>query len=693
MKKTLLLLTLFVTFSFYGAKPKKPSVQNNEIKILELVLTNLKSKHVVSKKIDNDFSKKMFKTYLDSLDRNRLFFLQSDIDEFKKYETKLDDQINNSDLSFFYLTRDRLMIRMKEGKEIYTNILKNGFDFSKKEVRMDFPYYTNATIANYGYVKNKAEARNRWNNFLKLIIIHESKTHFLKNRDLYISPKVFEDQVLNVSTIIGERLESTTLNHTDLSRDILFEYYMNSIIVQYDQHSKYYSPYTRDKYQFKESGKVEGCGITMRQGTDFVEVKKLIEGGPAWKSKKFEVGDAVLKIQQEDEEPENVVGYKAFAIAKLLKGKSGTTVKITTKKPNGSQETISIKREIVSTNDSFIKSSLVIKNDVKYAVIGFPRFYVDYDDDMVRNVADDFAKELDNLKLADVQGIVIDMRNNGGGSVEAVIEILGNFLNKKTVVQFKNKENAITFFETKNSEPKWNKNIVLLVNDQTASASEILTAAFKEYNLGITIGTQTYGKGTVQEFVDLNMFNAKKDDKEDFGMLKITVNKFYKCNGKSVQKTGILPDVNFSKANNLERESALKDAMIPDQVKDLKITSINDPSMFASIILASQKRVNDNKKNIYTAANKNFANELFDFKILNPAKVNDEIKRLSDKYKIESATVLSDLEFTPTANDQKLFKRKQYILNERSKWYAQLKADFQIEEGLTILSEMDGLKK
>ena len=139
MKKTLLLLTLFVTFSFYGAKPKKPSVQNNEIKILELVLTNLKSKHVVSKKIDNDFSKKMFKTYLDSLDRNRLFFLQSDIDEFKKYETKLDDQISNSDLSFFYLTRDRLMIRMKEGKEIYTNILKNGFDFSKKEVRMDFP--------------------------------------------------------------------------------------------------------------------------------------------------------------------------------------------------------------------------------------------------------------------------------------------------------------------------------------------------------------------------------------------------------------------------------------------------------------------------------------------------------------------------------------------------------------------------
>lgn len=693
MKNILLLILLFATLSFYGFIPKKPLIQNNEIKILELVLTNLKSKHIVSKKIDNEFSKKMFKTYLDSLDRNKLFFLQSDIDEFKKYETKLDDQINSSDLSFFYLTRDRLMIRMKEGKEVYLNILKNGLDYTKNEKSLDYQAYSSAPTIAHSYIKNKTDARNRWTNFLKSIIIYQCKTDFLESSNKQQAANNFSDNVDKLSQITGEKLESTLLNYDNMAREFIFEYYLNSIIVQFDQHSKYYSPFTRDKYQYKESGKIEGCGITLRQGTDFIEIKKLVEGGPAWKCKKFEVGDVILKVQQENEEPENVVGYKAFAIAKLLKGKSGTTVKITTKKPNGSQETIALKREIVSTNDSFIKSSLVIKNDVKYAVIGFPRFYIDYDDDMVRNVADDFSKELDYLKQAEVQGIVLDMRNNGGGSVEAVVEILGNFLQKKTVVQFKNKDNAITFFETKNDEPKWNKNIVLLVNDQTASASEIFTAAFKEYNLGIVVGAQTFGKGTVQEFIDLNMFNAKKDDKDDFGMLKITVNKFYKCDGKSIQKTGFSPDIIFSKSNNLERESKLINALIPDQVKGLKLTPLNDLNIFKSIILKGQKRVNENKKNIYIEQNQNYTKDLMDFKILSPSKIIDEIKRLSAKYKIESDTAANDLEFAPTAIDQKLFKRKQYIQNERNKWYSKLKVDFQVEESFNILMEMNQLTK
>ena len=690
MKKLLILIFSITTIFLYGFIPKKTNLQNTEKKILEIVLNNLKNKHFVSKKIDNDFSKNMFKTYLDSLDRNKIFLLKSDVEEFKKYENKLDDQINAGDLSFFYFTKDRLIMRMKESKEIYTNLLKNGVDFSTNEESLGFPGYSTNKTVSFNFAKDKTELKNRWVNFLKTAVIYSSKGSYFEKKDNYSNPDIYADYFNSINSNIQNSLESTLLNFDNMSRNFIFEYYLNSIIVQYDQHSKYFSPFTRDKYKFKESGKIEGCGITLRMANDFTEIKKLIEGGPAWKSKKFEIGDVILKVQQENEEPENVVGYTSFIIAKLLKGKTGTTVKITIKKPDGSLETIALKREIVSTNDSFIKSGIITKNNKKYAVIGFPRFYVDYDDDMVRNVADDFVKELENLKKTEVQGIVLDMRNNGGGSVEAVIKILGNFLSKKSIVQFTNKENKTSLFETENTEPKWDKSIVLLVNDRTASASEIFASAFKEYNIGVILGSQTFGKGTVQEFIDLNAFNFKKEDNEDFGMLKITTNKFYKCNGKSVQKNGIIPDVVCNVDLTLERESSLKNAIKPDQVAPIKIEPINNISFFNTIISKSQSRINENKN--FNQKSESLIEKAIITKSLNFKKVTEEVKATVAKIVSETNDYNNNFEFTSTISDQKILKKKNYLDIERKKWHEKLKTDYEIEEGFNILEDMNLVK-
>ncbi len=687
---------LLCSFSLFGLTPKKPINQNKEKKILEIIVNTLKKKHLISKNIDDNFSKKMFKTYIDSLDRNRLFLLQSDIKEFKKYETKLDDQINKNDLSFFYMTYDRLLIRMKESKEIYTNLLKNGLEFESDQEATNF--YNSGEIINKSNVfhKNKAELSKRWYGYLKTINIGLLKSLIIEKSSEQISQVEFKSNLNNCSQIIGKRLESTLLNFDNINRDLIFEYYLNSLIVQFDVHSKYFIPATRDKYLFKETGKLEGSGITVNLVNDFIEVKSLMDGGPAWKTKKIEKGDVILKIQQENEEPENVVGYSIYNVSKLLKGKAGTIVKLTIKKPDGKLETVAIKREIVSTNDSFIKSCLVTKNKVKYAIVSFPRFYVDFDDDQLRNVVDDFEEELQILKQSDVQGIILDMRNNGGGSVEAAVKIIGNFINKNPVLQFKNKENKTTLFESENTQKKWDKSIVLIVNNKTASASEIFASAFQEYNIGIIIGSQTFGKGTVQEFIDLNSFNSKKEEKDDFGLLKITVNKFYKLNGKSVQKNGIIPDVIFETNNKLERESLIKDALNADQVNAIEINPNNNLNHFSKIINSCKTRFisNDNLKLdfINSITSKKIETDLLELKSLNADKLLNQINDLIKKHNALKEIKSNELEFSSTAADLKMLKRKDYLFQKRKIWHENLTKDFQIEEGLNILEDLYILK-
>ncbi len=696
MKNYFKIILFLLSFSSFGFVPKKPTNQNKEKKLLEIVLNTLKKKHLVSKKIDDNFSKKMFKTYIDSLDRGKLFLLQSDINEFKKYETNLDDQINKNDLSFFYITYDRLLIRMKESKEIYVNLLKNGLEFDSDEMSIDYDYLGGRLSPNIQPKMNKAELSKRWKDYLKTVSSGFSREYFLSLFETNYTQTEFNLLLKTKAEIVESRLEATLLNYDNISRDLIFEYYLNSIIVQFDVHSKYYIPQTRDQYLFKQSGKLEGAGITVKLVNDFVEVKSLMEGGPAYKTKKIIVGDVILKIQQENAEPENVVGYSIYKVAKLLKGKSGTTVKVFIKKIDGSLETVSIKREIVSTNDTFIKSALVVKNKVKYAVISFPRFYVDYDDDQIRNVVNDFEDELQILDQSDVQGIVLDMRNNGGGSVDAAVKILENFISNNPVVQYKNSENKINILSCINNQRKWIKSLVLIINNQTASASEIIASAFKDYKIGVTIGSGTFGKGTMQEFIDLNDFISKKEIFEDFGMLKITVNKFYKLNGNSIQKIGVNPEVAITVSDFVEREKNIPFSLKTDKVGEVKIEPYNKLGFFDKIINMSNARIlkNDNFSKEFNNVNtiSTLKKEFIEIRTLNSKKIFESMKNIYEKYQKLKKPKNNDLEFYSTTADLKLLKRKNYLFIKRNNWHNSLKDDFEIEEGLNILEDMYILK-
>ena len=686
MKKSLLFLIFFIGLATANANSNvKPIDPKKEKKILEIILNQLKARHIIDKKLDDNFSKKVFKTYLDSIDKFKIFFLQSDIAEFKKYETQLDDQLKASDLSFFYLTYDRIKIRMTEGKELCSNASKNGINILEPGVKFDQKMLS--------YKKNKYELINIWKLFAKGEIanriaetcIQENDKNKLNRKDF---DEAFNDATKYYSDNFLKRIEVSTLNIDSFSRLMFFEEYMNAIINQFDTHSKYYIPRSRDEYLIKETGKIEGIGVLTAASNNFTIINSMVVGGPAWKTKKLDDGDVILKIAQENEPAVDVVGFALYDVAKLTRGKSGTSIKMTVKKANGSIETVSIKRGLVSSNDSYIKSCLVERNSVKYAILSFPRFYTDYDDDQVRNVVDDFADELQILKECGVQGLVIDIRNNGGGSVEAATKIISNFIDKSAVLQYKNKDNKTFKFESETSLEKWNKSVVLLVNNETASAAEIFASAFQEFNIGVILGRQTFGKGTIQEILDLNMFNAKKDEGEDFGSLKICTQRFYKLNGKSVQNNGIIPDVDFPLENEEDRENLRPNSLVADKVGAVELKKINNDEYFKKIIKNSQERILS--KDYFGALRKAKKEELvFKLETFNFDKFqNDLFKFIDNKNKIIPAIPINPLEFKSTPADVKLFKRREYLISKRKEWYAQLKTDVQIAECLNVLQDI-----
>jgi carboxyl-terminal processing protease len=688
-----LLFGLFVTVAFTIPKHAKTKVDpKSESEILELVFSILKTRHINPKKLDDDFSKKLFNTYLDSIDRSKIFLLQADVDEFKKYETKLDDQIKENDLTFFFMTYDRILLRMKEGKEIYTNILKNQLDFTKQEDTKYFEEPFTDKIPNATYAQNKAEQLKNWNNVLKTMVFQESKNIYLAENF-----KPLSDILNEISKNLVVFLEATNINYNNTSREEILQHYINAILVQFDPHSKYFMPLNRDKYLNKQTGKIIGVGITMNFANGFILIKKMAEGGPASNSKKFAIGDIILKVGEENETPTNVVGFSVYDVTKLLRGKVGTNIKITIKKANGKIEEILLKRAVVSMNDSYVKTCLIKKNKTTYGLVSFPRFYNDFDDEKARNAADDFATELEILKKENAKGLIIDLRNNAGGSVEAAIKIIGNFVTKTPILQIKTKEDKPTILETTNFKKNWDKNVVVLVNAQTASAAEIITAAFKEFNVGVIVGEQTFGKGTIQEFQDLNVFRPVKIGNKDIGAINISTQKFYTLSGKSVQKNGIIPDIIFKKNNNQNREANLPLALLPDEVKPVKFLAINEATFFSNIIKNSQNRITQSEtiKRAIAIVEKLEKTEqtLRNIRTLNADKIVRQIDEIIANDKpMPQPEFDATREFAFTKEGQKEMLSKQYLIAKRNAWLEDLKSDYQIDESINILNEMRFLK-
>ncbi|MBQ0768367.1 MAG: carboxy terminal-processing peptidase [Bizionia sp.] len=690
----LVLLLAFGSCSFTAKVDNDPDKDKLLIQIVTLALEQL---HFQPKELNDDFSQDVYKTYLKRIDPLKRFFLQSDIDEFSKFENEIDDQLKNYDIAFFNLTNERLVQRMEESKAVYKKVLSKPFDFTANEV-------FNTDYENHEYVKNKKELNERWRQILKFSTIsgYDDLITTQKN-DTIVSTHGEKKEIKTIKEIEvearQETLKSLDAYYTDFIDDMQrkdwFSMYINTIVEEFDPHTTYFAPQDKDRFDQQMSGKLEGIGARLQKKMDYIKVVELISGGPAWRGQEIEVGDLIVKVRQKGEkESVSIVGMRIDDAIKLIKGPKGSQVILTMKKVDGTFKDVELTRDLIELEETYAKSSTVIKDDKKFGIINLPKFYIDFEDYSERNAASDVRQEIERLKEENIEGLVLDLRNNGGGSLKTVVDIAGLFIKDGPIVQVKSTNGPKEVLEDTDKSIVWDGPLVIMVNELSASASEILAAAMQDYKRAIIIGSkQTYGKGTVQNVLDLNRM-VRQNSHGDLGAIKITRQKFYRVNGGSTQLEGVRSDVvipdRYSYVDIGERD---QDHPLPwDKISPVNYEKWNSYFDYDSTISNSIERmannnqlklIEQNAKWIKTQMdNNNFSLNYEDYKkeMESNEKVAKEFDAIS-KYE-------TNLTFLSLPYETQLFVTDTILKEKRERWHKNLGKDVYVEEALNVLNDL-----
>ncbi len=689
----LLMLTLLLAFASCSFTSKTFDDPDKDKMLVQIITYVLERGHFDPKDMNDEFSAEVYIDYLENLDPYKRYFLQSDIKEFDAFKTELDDQLKAYDISFFNLTHERLVQRVNETESLYKEILSSPFDFNKDEV-------FNSDYESLNYVKNKKQLKERWKLQLKYSAIAnyddllvEQETELENDADY----KVKSDKEIEKE---ARELTLTSLDEyyaiiDDLERKDWFSVYINSIVAEFDPHTTYYAPEDKDRFDTYMSGSFEGIGARLQKKMDQIKVNEVISGGPAWRGKELEVGDIILKVRQEDEEQAlSIVGMRLDNAIKFIKGPKGTTVILTVKKVDGTLEDISITRDIVELEETYAKSSLVEKNEKKFGVINLPKFYMDFEDYKNRNAASDIELEIERLKEQEMEGLVIDLRNNGGGSLQAVVDIAGLFIKEGPIVQIKSAGEPKEVLKDKDKSIIWDGPLVILVNESSASASEILAAAMQDYKRAIIIGgKQTFGKGSVQRFVDLNRM-VRNNKSGDFGALKLTIQKYYRINGGSVQLEGVKSDVvvpdRYSYIDIGEKDQ--ENPLPWDKIDAADFSFWDSYFDYDSTIKKSNERMSNNEQLKLIEESAKWIKTIRDENThpLNYSKYKQRLD-ISEK-EAERFEKISDyktnLTFESLPYEQRLFDTDTILKEKRERWHESLSQDIYMEEALNVLHDL-----
>ena len=601
MKTKLLIsfLSLFLLVSSISfANPtdnKNPDPEKDKvlISVLNYMLTR---GHYVQKELNDEFSEMVFNNFIDGLDPSKRYFTKNDLKEFSKYKFQIDNQLKESDIAFYSLVYGRFLDKIKNAKNYYGAILKKPFNYKKDEI-IDLDYKKIA------YASSEKELLNFWRKQLKLQTIDRIQEQENLDEEKFKKDKSYKKRSFSVlekkaRAEVMTSMENLYIRIDELEHRDWFSTFLNSIVAAFGPHTTYMPPNIKESFDQDMSGKLEGIGARLQKKGIYTHIVELVSGGPAWKQGELEEGDIILKVAQENKEPLDIVGMRLDDAIKFIKGPKDTKVLLTVKKKiDGTTQVITITRDIVQLDETFVKSSVVEKDGKKYGVIDLPKFYINFDDRNFRDSAKDMEKEIERLKEENVEGLLIDLRNNGGGSLDTAIKIAGLFVDKGPVVQIKYRNEAPVVREDIDTKIQWTGSLVLLVNELSASASEIFAAAMQDYNRAVILGgNQTYGKGTVQNILPINKFYPNYD--QDLGYLKMTIQKFYRINGGSTQVEGVYSDIamptRFSYMKYGERD--LEGALPWDKVPQASYTQVNSYSNFSDVVTTSIERINKDPK-------------------------------------------------------------------------------------------------
>ena len=694
--KVILLVTALSAILWSFIPREKTEDPEKDKLLLELLTFVLEKGHYSPVEINDDFSKKVYKKYLDNIDPTKRFFIQSDIDEFSKYETSIDDMIKNKDLTFFNLTNARLLKRMSESREIYEDVLSKPFDFTVKES-------INVDYEKLPFSKNKSELMDSWRKQLKLSALSSITDKEQLEEDKKKKDNAYEMKSFDVIEKEVRENSLKSLNEyfdfieKELERDDWFAIFLNSIVERFDPHTFYFSPDDKEKFDVSMSGTFQGIGARLQKKESGVEVSESISGGPAWRGKELEAGDLILKVAQGKEEPLDIAGMRLDDVVKKIKGPKGTEVRLTVKKVDGTIKVISIIRDEVETEETFAKSSIVVKDGKKYGIIYLPKFYISFENKENRDAFKDVAAEIEKLKAQNIDGLVMDLRDNGGGSLETVVKMVGLFIPDGPIVQVKAPGRNPEILPDPDKKVQYDGPLVVMINNFSASASEIFAAAIQDYKRGIVVGSKhSYGKGTVQNVIDLNQF-IRGNSYGDLGALKTTIQKFYRINGGSTQREGVKSDIVFpDRFSYLDMGERDEESALPwDKIEPAKYQPLN--VNFDNVIANSKKRIAANPT--FNLIDEN-AKWIFERKDENDFSLNlNDFKReiAAADVKIKKFKAISDYNnkytFTSLPDEVALFEKDTLLKQKRERWHEELQKDIYVEETLNVISDMKLLTK
>ncbi len=536
-------LVVALLLGWFMFKPKQVEIvsTDKESVILQVLVETIRMGHMAPKPVDDEFSKYLFKNYLDRIDGGKRYLTQADMNTLKKYEYLLDDQVNGYTFDFFDLSLPMLENGIQKSRTFFQEVIDAPMDFSRAD-------YLETDPDKKDYPKNDAAMKEMWRENIQFeVMVRWVQTmEDQKKKENKEGNKTEEELKAEAVKEIKKRYTDFFDRMAKLRRSDRMETYLGTIANYFDPHTDYFSPKEKQDFDINMGGKLEGIGARLQTDGEHTKIFSIVVGGPAWKTKKMEDNDIILKVAQKGQPAVDIAGMRVDDVVQLVRGKKGTTVILTVKKKDNSITEIEIVRDEVQLEDSKAKS-VILHLDGKINQVGYihlPKFYSSFETEGGNSCAVDVADEVKKLKAQRVNGIILDLRDNSGGSLQDVVEMSGLFLKDGPIVQVKGRESRPFLYNDKDPEVQYDGPLIIMVNKYSASASEIIAAAMQDYNRAVIVGSNsTFGKGTVQRFYDLDRGVNGLQDMKPLGNVKMTVQKFYRVNGGSTQLKGVVPDI------------------------------------------------------------------------------------------------------------------------------------------------------
>lgn len=662
--------------------------------LIQAILQGMNRLHFQPKQIDDNFSKQVYSLYLKDIDNGKRFFNKADIDQLKVFESRLDDEAGAGTFEFFDLSVTLMDKDIAKTQAWYREILSKQIDFSKNDV-------LETDGKKLEWAKTDEELRGRWEKWMKYEVLYrineeldkQEKPDFKGDKKTFAQLETEQRQkVLDTYDKWFKRLQKTDRTHR-------LEIYLNAITNVFDPHSGYFSPREKENFDIQMSGKLEGIGARLQSDGEKTSVTEIVPGGPAWKQGVLQPKDVILKVSQGETDAESidVMGWDIDDVVSKIRGSKGTKVTLTIQKPDATEKVITITRDVVIMEEGFAKSLILSENDKqdKIGYIYLPKFYADFTPQGLTSCAADVAKEIDKLKKENVKGVILDLRNNGGGSLRDVVQMSGLFIEEGPIVQVKNRTRKPEIMSDNDPQVQWGGPLVVMVNGFSASASEILAAAMQDYGRAVIIGsTGTYGKGTVQRFLDLD--NATGDETvKPLGEMKLTIQKFYRITGKTTQLDGVTPDIVLPDFYNLvdlgERENdypleSTTIEAVPFNQNAYHIADMNKLKSASAARVnadATFKKINDNAMRLRKNKDQSqFPLQSDKYRQWNKRQ-DEEAKQFDDLFQPIGSFVLENL-----AADQAQIQSDTSRIARNDSWLKDKKKDIQLYEAYRVMQDM-----